>query len=321
MKEMLLLVVMAAGAIPVVAANFHQLILEFWGWLVVLGLTAIAFLCVAACLQRILRLRLVLTPTELVIPRSPMSRKTTAIPRASITKCQIVGGRRRRRTLVVFHRRGQYSVSEDQLPSSAALDEIFDNLADDLKQSSTAEVQRASVGVTARLELTYGETILWPVPVALLAVVSIVALAAVEPSGRFLDGFPWVLAASFVLAVIAWTLVSNARRSGRILVTESTLSAPVIPGSKDYLSIALSSIRQLDITNEDHRKRKLVVWYSGGGFEILERSFASSREFDRLYSALSTGVAAQAMSLSAAHFAATDAETINSSLNETTRPA
>jgi hypothetical protein len=223
----------------------------------------------------------------------------------------------------VSHRGGQYSVSEDQLPGSGALDEIFDNLANDLKRpSSKSELQRGSAdtAVTARLELNYGDTIIWPVPVALLAVVSIVALAVVEPSGGFLNEFPWVLAAAFVLGVIVLTLVGNARRSGRIVLTESMLSAPVVPGSRDCLSIPLSSIRQLEITNENRRRRKLVVWYSGGGFEILERSFASPREFDRIYAALSTGVGiAQATSLGSVHFAANGAGTFTSSLDETAR--
>jgi hypothetical protein len=291
---MLTLAAMVVGGPFALKAKYDQLAnLDFFGWMALAGCCAATVAFVVGVLQRIVHRRLILTPTDLLVPSSALSSMMTAIPRSSITKCQIVVRPRRYRTLVVFHRRGQFQVSDDQLPRSA-INEIFDSLA--------AELRRKSIGMSPEhpgssgtgdagsiLDLKYGERVNWLVPVALSTIAALIALLAFEPTRHLFDEAPWSLAGGWALCVVVGCLVIiNLRRPGSIVVTESTLSAPVAPGSNAQLTIPLSSIRHLDIANDEQRKRRLVVSYSTGSVDILERALESRTTFDQLYTTLST---------------------------------
>ena len=288
-KQMLAFAALVAGAPWALSTRFGQLAdFDFLGWMALGGFGLMTVVIVIGSLQRILHRRLILTPTELVVPSSWRSRRMTAIPRSSITKCRIAVRRRRRaRCLVVDHSRGVCYIYEDLLPSNAALDEIFDTLANDLNPRWRANV----VATQAILDVKYTDYINWPVPIAVAIIAAIVALAPFAPSGHVPEQFWLLMAPAITQSVVAWWVIGNLRlKNARIVVTPSTLSAPAFSGSKRRVSIPLSLIRQLDITNEE-RKRTLVVGYAGGGFAILERSLRSPKAFDQLYATLSKAVA------------------------------
>jgi len=241
-------------------------------------------------LQRVWNLRIVLTPTDLIAP-APMTRTMTAIPRASIITCRIVtlgNGR----ALIVKHRHGQLFVPGFRLPSSAALDEIYENLLNaPTEQLITAKPDRSATANTnsvgSTLDIAYHDYINWPVAIGGSILTAIAGFGAAEPSSHLPVAFRWSVAAACGLGVLLWVVISTSRWKGRIVVTQATLSAPTFPGSKNQVSIPLSAITGVDIADRGNRNQKLIVRHSGARIEIRGRCLATTEAFDQLYAALS----------------------------------
>ena len=189
---------------------------------------------VIGCLQRLWKLHILLTPTEIVVPTAPASRTMMAIPRSSIITCEIVPVARWSRALVVYHHRGQLRLGDFRLPSSAALDEIYETLLTGReRQSSETEPRerRATDSASspgAVLELKYSDYINWPALIAVSIIGSILGFGALDPSRNAPAAVRWSMAAFVGLFVVVWSVVLLGAIAGAVVFWPKD-PPPVVP--------------------------------------------------------------------------------------------
>lgn len=142
------------------------------------------------------------------------------------------------------------------------------------------------------LEVPYGEYMTWPTKAGVLSVLPFIFYGVLREAGANASPLTWLFAGAMTAFVLFVVWVGMRRSEGRIVITQTRLSAPTMPGSASTVAIPLASITRVERSRSRWRRgRYLLVHHADGPLLIAGRGLPSRAALNELQATLSAAVA------------------------------